>query len=78
MTSSTVEFDCESLPALLIRSLMRRRLVLTCLVDCVQSYEEFESIYSRASAHRKTSATGLNNVSSRSHAVLMIKVSSML
>lgn len=41
---------------------------------CLQSYDEFESLYMRASASRKTSATHLNVQSSRSHAVLMIKV----
>lgn len=40
----------------------------------IQSVEEFDSIYSRASRHRSVGATNLNRASSRSHAVLTLEV----
>jgi hypothetical protein len=47
--------------------------VSLCAV-CVQTYKDFEDFFARANAQRKTSQTLLNTQSSRSHAVLMIKV----
>jgi hypothetical protein len=40
----------------------------------LRSFEDFEGLYSRANSGRKTASTLLNTQSSRSHAVLMIKV----
>lgn len=40
----------------------------------IQSVDEFDAIYSRASRHRSVGATNLNRASSRSHAVLTLEV----
>lgn len=40
----------------------------------IQSVDEFDTIYSRASRHRSVGATNLNRASSRSHAVLTLEV----
>ncbi|KAK2464524.1 hypothetical protein APHAL10511_003503 [Amanita phalloides] len=40
----------------------------------INSVEEFDSIYTRASKHRSVASTNLNRASSRSHAVLTIEV----
>lgn len=40
----------------------------------IQSVDEFDAIYSRASRHRSVGATNLNRSSSRSHAVLTLEV----
>lgn len=40
----------------------------------IESVEEFDTIYSRASRHRSVGATNLNRASSRSHAVLTLEV----
>ncbi|KIL60297.1 hypothetical protein M378DRAFT_84006 [Amanita muscaria Koide BX008] len=40
----------------------------------IESVEEFDTIYSRASKHRSVGSTNLNRASSRSHAVLTIDV----
>lgn len=63
----------------------------TCLLECtlgsaltvvfswfkvtVRSMEEFQEVYSIGVQRRKAAHTGLNDVSSRSHAVLSIRVS---
>ena len=39
-----------------------------------QTYEEFAALYQRAHAQRQTAGTRLNATSSRSHAVLLVKV----
>ncbi|KAJ2459584.1 hypothetical protein GGF42_001377 [Coemansia sp. RSA 2424] len=40
----------------------------------VTSYEQFDSIYQKASGNRRTASTKLNNHSSRSHAILTVQV----
>ncbi|KAH7919038.1 kinesin-domain-containing protein [Leucogyrophana mollusca] len=45
---------------------------LTCIP--VESVQEFDAIYARASKHRSVGSTNLNRASSRSHAVLTITV----
>jgi len=40
----------------------------------VSSVQEFETLYAQASASRKTAATNLNSSSSRSHAILTLRV----
>ncbi|CAN0926611.1 Kinesin-like protein KIN-10B [Linum grandiflorum] len=44
----------------------------------VSSMQEFEEVFSRGTQRRKTAHTGLNDVSSRSHGVLVITVSTLL
>lgn len=44
----------------------------------VNSMTEFEEIFSRGIQRRKVAHTGLNDVSSRSHGVLVISVSTLL
>ncbi|KAJ2831658.1 hypothetical protein GGI24_001503 [Coemansia furcata] len=40
----------------------------------VTSYEQFDTIYQKASGNRRTASTKLNNHSSRSHAILTVQV----
>lgn len=64
--------DTSGLP---IREDAHRRIFVAGLSERpVQSYEQFDQIYRKASSNRKTASTKLNNHSSRSHAILTVQV----
>ncbi|KAF8552102.1 kinesin-domain-containing protein [Imleria badia] len=65
----------ESAPKLPVRENDAGQVFVANLTSLlIDSVEEFDAIYSRASRHRSVGATNLNRASSRSHAVLTIEV----
>ncbi|KAJ2073101.1 hypothetical protein GGH13_002231 [Coemansia sp. S155-1] len=64
-----------TLAGLPIREDANRKIFVAGLSEKrVTSYEQFDSIYQKASGNRRTASTKLNNHSSRSHAILTVQV----
>ncbi|KAJ1729705.1 hypothetical protein LPJ61_003393, partial [Coemansia biformis] len=65
----------DSTGALPIREDANRKIFVAGLSEKrVESYEQFDSLYQRACGNRSTASTKLNNHSSRSHAILTVRV----
>lgn len=70
--------DKRTLSGLPLRDNGGKTVVVGLLEKQIVSVKEFEALYSKANKHRSTSATKLNADSSRSHAIVCVRVATTI